>query len=109
MRLAFLGCGFITRVHSRHLRFLGGIIEPSYASRDGLKAAAFCARYRGACSYGDYASALADPKVKKSFADGGMDEFSPGEETPEAAGALLEREIKLWGDVIHANKIAAAK
>ena len=54
-------------------------------------------------------TALADPKVKKSFADGGMDEFGPGEETPEAAAALLKNEIKLWGDVIRANKIAAAK
>jgi tripartite-type tricarboxylate transporter receptor subunit TctC len=53
--------------------------------------------------------ALADPKVRKSFADGGMDLFPPGEETPEAAGALLKREIALWGEVIRANKIAAAK
>jgi tripartite-type tricarboxylate transporter receptor subunit TctC len=54
-------------------------------------------------------TALADAKVQKSFADGGMDEFSPNEETPEAAAVLLKREIKLWGDVIRANKIAAAK
>jgi tripartite-type tricarboxylate transporter receptor subunit TctC len=52
-------------------------------------------------------AALADAKVQKTFADGGMDEFSPGEATPEAASALLKREIKLWGDVIRANKIAA--
>jgi len=52
-------------------------------------------------------AALADAKVRKTFADGGMDEFSPGEETPEAASALLKREIKLWGDVIRANQIAA--
>jgi tripartite-type tricarboxylate transporter receptor subunit TctC len=52
-------------------------------------------------------AALADAKVQKTFADGGMDEFAPDEETPEAAGALLKREIKLWGDVIHANHIAA--
>ena len=52
-------------------------------------------------------TALADAKVKKSFADGGMDEFGPDEQTPEAAAALLKREIKLWGDVIHANHIAA--
>ena len=63
MRIAFLGCGFITGVHSRHLKALGGIIEPSYASRDGAKAAEFCARYGGAVSYSDYAAALADPKV----------------------------------------------
>lgn len=52
-------------------------------------------------------TALADPRVKKTFSDGGMDEFGPGEETPEAADALLKNEIKLWGDVIRANKIAA--
>jgi tripartite-type tricarboxylate transporter receptor subunit TctC len=52
-------------------------------------------------------AALADPKVKKTFSDGGMDEFGPGEETPEAADALLKKEIKLWGDVIRTNKIAA--
>jgi len=52
-------------------------------------------------------AALADPKVQKSFADGGMDEFGPGEQTPEAASDLLTSEIKLWGEVIRANKIAA--
>ena len=52
-------------------------------------------------------AALADPKVQKSFADGGMELFPTEEETPEAASALLKREIDLWGEVIRANKIAA--
>jgi tripartite-type tricarboxylate transporter receptor subunit TctC len=52
-------------------------------------------------------AALADSKVQKIFADGGMDEYPSDEETPEAAGALLKQEIKLWGDVIRANHIAA--
>ena len=52
-------------------------------------------------------AALADAKLNKTFADGGMDLYPPEEETPEAAAALLEREIKLWGDVIRANHIAA--
>jgi tripartite-type tricarboxylate transporter receptor subunit TctC len=52
-------------------------------------------------------AALANAKVQKTFADGGMDEYPPGEATPEAASALLKREIKLWGDVIRANQIAA--
>ena len=52
-------------------------------------------------------AALNDARVKKTFADGGMDEFGPGEQTPEAADALLKSEIKLWGEVIRANKIAA--
>jgi predicted dehydrogenase len=45
------------------LKGLRGIIEPSYASRDGARAAEFCARYGGASSYGDYSAALADPAV----------------------------------------------
>jgi len=52
-------------------------------------------------------AALADARVQKSFADGGMDEFGPEEQTPEAASALLKNEIKLWGDVIRANQIAS--
>jgi predicted dehydrogenase len=63
VRIAFLGCGFITRVHSRHLKALRRDIVPSYASRDAAKAAGFAAQYGGACSYGDYASAIADPRV----------------------------------------------
>ena len=33
--------------------------------------------------------------------------FPAADETPEAAAALLKSEIKLWGDVIRANHIAA--
>jgi tripartite-type tricarboxylate transporter receptor subunit TctC len=54
-------------------------------------------------------AALADAKVQKTFADGGMELFPPGEETPEAAHALLKREIELWGEAIRANHIAAAQ
>jgi hypothetical protein len=36
-----------------------------------------------------------------------MDLYPQDEETPEAARTLLKNEIKLWGDVIHANHIAA--
>jgi tripartite-type tricarboxylate transporter receptor subunit TctC len=52
-------------------------------------------------------TALADAKVGKTFADGGMDLYSQDEETPEAASSLLKREIKRWGEVIRANHIAA--
>jgi tripartite-type tricarboxylate transporter receptor subunit TctC len=51
--------------------------------------------------------ALADAKVKKIFAEGGMDLFPADQETPEAAAALLKSEIKLWGDVIRDNHIQA--
>ena len=48
---------------------------------------------------------LADPRVKKLFADAGMDTYPSDEETPAAASKLLNAEIKLWGDVIRANHI----
>jgi tripartite-type tricarboxylate transporter receptor subunit TctC len=51
-------------------------------------------------------AALTDAKVDKTFADGGIDRYPQDEETPEAASALLRREIELWGDVIRANHIA---
>jgi predicted dehydrogenase len=63
VRLAFLGCGFITDVHSRQLRSLRSAIRPSYASRDRAKADAMRQRFAGASSYGDYASAIADPNI----------------------------------------------
>jgi len=63
LRLAFLGCGFITRVHSAHLRALRGEILPSYASRDGQRAEEYRRRFGGAASYADYDAALADPTV----------------------------------------------
>ena len=63
VRVAFLGCGFITRVHSGHLRALRGQVLPSYASRDRGKAEALRARFRGASAYGSYDEALADPAI----------------------------------------------
>ena len=54
-------------------------------------------------------AALADANVRKTYAEGGMDQYPPDQETPEAASALLKREIKRWGDVIRANNIVAAK
>ncbi len=49
---------------------------------------------------------IADPTVRRNFANGGMDLYPADQYTPEAASALLKREIKLWGDVIRANHIA---
>jgi predicted dehydrogenase len=64
LRLAFLGCGFITRVHSRNLRRLGRRhVVPSYASRDRARAEAFSRQYGGVGTYADYQSAIADPAI----------------------------------------------
>lgn len=63
VRLAFLGCGFITAVHSRHLRALGAEAVRSYASRDRGRAYAYCRRFGGAQAYGEYEAAIDDPAV----------------------------------------------
>jgi predicted dehydrogenase len=63
LRVAFLGCGFITRVHSQHLKVLAGDVVSSYASRDGAKADAFCREFRGSASYSTYTAAIDDPRI----------------------------------------------
>lgn len=63
VRLAFLGCGFITAVHSRHVRALGGDAVCSYASRDRRKADDYRRRFGGVQAYGSYEAALDDPAV----------------------------------------------
>ena len=61
--MAFLGCGFIASVHSRHLARLREDFVLSYASRDAARAEEYRLRYSGLRAYGDYASALEDPSV----------------------------------------------
>jgi predicted dehydrogenase len=63
LRVAFLGCGFITGVHSRNLKALGPAVVSSYASRDLAKADAYCRQFRGRRSYGNYDEAIDDPQV----------------------------------------------
>lgn len=63
LRTVFLGCGFITGVHSFHLRALRTEVACGYASRDRARADAYRRRYRGFASYATYAEALDDPSV----------------------------------------------
>jgi len=63
LHIAFLGCGFITRVHSRHLRRLRSEIVCSYASRDRDKAEQFRRSFNGQRSYASYEEAIGDPGV----------------------------------------------
>jgi predicted dehydrogenase len=63
LHIAFLGCGFITRVHSRHLRRLRSEIVCSYASRDRDRAEQFRRSFDGQRSYASYEEAIADPGV----------------------------------------------
>ena len=63
LRIAFLGCGFITHVHSRMLRSFRREIACAYASRDRAKAEACRREFHGVASYGDYRAAIDDPRV----------------------------------------------
>lgn len=63
MHIAFLGCGFITEVHSRQLRGLRADLTLSYASRDAEKAETFRRRYQGSHAFAGYDVAIADARV----------------------------------------------
>ena len=63
LHLAFLGCGFITRVHSHHLKGFRRDIVRSYASRTRAKAQDYCRQFHGAGTYADYSAAIDDPTV----------------------------------------------
>ena len=63
LRLVFLGCGFITRVHSRHLRSLRRDVIPHYASRDRARAEDYSRRFNGGGAYADYLTAIDDPRI----------------------------------------------
>jgi tripartite-type tricarboxylate transporter receptor subunit TctC len=52
-------------------------------------------------------NALADAKVTDTFAKSNMELYPTEAWTPEAAAALLRREINLWSDVIRTNDIPA--
>ena len=63
VHLCFLGCGFITGVHSRHARKIRSDVLLSYASRDQERAAEYQRRFRGVGHYGSYDEALRDPAI----------------------------------------------
>ena len=63
LRVAFLGCGFIATVHSRHLKALRGHVVSSFASRDAAKAEAFRRRFSGVAAYSSYSAAIDDPRI----------------------------------------------
>lgn len=62
LRLAFVGCGLATRLHSRTLR--AAPVERWYASRDLARAEEHSGRYGGAGAFGSYESAIEDPRIE---------------------------------------------
>jgi UDP-N-acetylglucosamine 3-dehydrogenase len=63
VNLAFLGCGAITRAHSRTLAGFRSDVRLFYASRDLARATALARRFGGVGAVGSYAAALVDPRI----------------------------------------------
>ena len=63
VNLAFLGCGEITRSHSRTLRGFRDQVRCFYASRDGARAEAFARGMGGEASYAGYGAAMVDGRI----------------------------------------------
>lgn len=63
MDLCFIGCGSVTRRHSRTLAGFRGEVRLHYASRDRARAADFSRRYGGSGYFGSYKEALRSPRI----------------------------------------------
>lgn len=62
IRLAFLGCGFATEIHSRTLRSFNDV-RRYYASRDVEKSKAYNEKFRGQGYFGSYHEAVHSPDI----------------------------------------------
>lgn len=62
LRLAFLGCGFVTRLHSKTLAGFKNL-DLYYASRSAEKSAEYSKKYRGKGSFDSYDSAINSPDI----------------------------------------------
>lgn len=62
LRVALLGCGFATRLHSRTLRRFADV-ERVYASRDAERAREFTKQFKGVGHFASYEAAIDDPEV----------------------------------------------
>jgi UDP-N-acetylglucosamine 3-dehydrogenase len=61
--IAFLGCGAVTRAHTRTLRAVDGDLRLFYASREASRAAELNTRCQGSGAFTSYAAALENPSV----------------------------------------------
>ena len=61
--LCVLGCGSFAATFARSIAELRGEIDLYFASRDLEKARDYAARFNGVAAFGDYAAAVADPRV----------------------------------------------
>ena len=61
--IAFLGCGWATRLHSRTLARVSSDVRTYYASREPARAREYAERYRGTGSFDSYGDAIAHSAV----------------------------------------------
>lgn len=66
IRVAFLGCGNVTRKHSKTLRNFRDV-DRYYASRSVEKAGVFCQKWKGKGFFGSYEAALESPEIDVVF------------------------------------------
>jgi predicted dehydrogenase len=64
VNLAFLGCGYATRIHSRTLAKLDRGVQRFYSSRDAEKAQSYSRKYGGAGHFDSYQAALGEPSIE---------------------------------------------
>lgn len=62
IRIAFLGCGFAARIHSKRLKSFPDVVR-YYASRDESKAKSYSEKYGGKGYFGGYESAIQSPQI----------------------------------------------
>ena len=67
LSLAFLGCGFATRLHSRTLSKVDRSVRRFYASRDGARAEAYNRKHGGSGHFDSYSAAFEDPSIDAVF------------------------------------------
>ena len=63
IKLAFLGCGFATRLHSATLSHLKPEVHCFYASRNEGKAVGYNQKYKGRGFFGSYHAAISHPNI----------------------------------------------
>ena len=62
IKIAFLGCGFAARLHSKTLRKFKNLAR-YYASRSADKAASYCEKYSGSGYFSSYEEAIESPNI----------------------------------------------
>lgn len=67
LSIAFLGCGVITRKHSKTLQKVAPTVARYYASRDAEKSIRFSRELSGKGSFGSYREAIEDPDLDAVF------------------------------------------